>query len=138
MSSCGGGCSDGNGNNDPDQNGVNKFPHYPGLKTHVGDGTRKLLLVDVNSDGYQDLLVPNNLDNQLHVRLGKGTQEFPTFVAYSIGNGPLGLIIGDFNKDGKIDVATVNNVNSSVSILSGNGTFQPVGAGARYITSLIK
>jgi len=99
---------------------------------------RFVQIVDVNSDGYDDLLTINwgTLDEsvlpRLSVFLSKGNGTFESTVDYCLGNSsttPRQFTVEDLDGDGNLDVAVTvskNNSDDKIMVLLGNedGTFQ--------------
>ncbi|WP_086597177.1 malectin domain-containing carbohydrate-binding protein [Hymenobacter crusticola] len=79
-------------------------------------------LVDINGDGFRDLLTANFNNSTLGVRLGTGTGTLGALTTFPCGGQPLRLAVGDVNSDGKLDAVLANYANSRVSVLLGNGT----------------
>ncbi|CAF1466190.1 unnamed protein product [Adineta steineri] len=85
--------------------------------------------VDINNDGYLDVIVTNaGLDN-VAVLLGKGDGTFQPSMTFSTGvfGAPYSGVVEDFNGDGVLDIAAVNYATANVGVLLGygNGTFGP-------------
>ncbi len=79
-------------------------------------------LVDINGDGFRDLLTANYSNSTLGVRLGTGTGTLGAVATYACGGQPLGLAAGYLNNDNKLDVVLANYSGSQVSVLLGTGT----------------
>jgi Bacterial Ig-like domain (group 3)/FG-GAP-like repeat len=92
--------------------------------------------VDVNNDGYPDIVALDQSNNALlvYLNLKNGTFSTPTAIIMSSDFGPIAsFAIGDVNGDGKLDVVTIANIsnsnsNSTVTVQTylggGDGTFQ--------------
>jgi hypothetical protein len=107
-------------------NGDGTFTPAPGSRPQTGRRPSAVIAVDVNGDGYLDLVTTNALDNTISILLGNGDGTFQAATSATVGKNPVALAAGDFNKDGKQDLAVVNQNDPSVSVLlgNGNGTFQ--------------
>ncbi len=82
-----------------------------------------LAKVDINSDGYPDLLSTYNTDSasELRVRLGSSAGNIDTPPTnFPINSTPKAMAFGDFNLDGFQDVITVNGESGTISLLYGN------------------
>jgi hypothetical protein len=84
--------------------------------------------VDVNNDGFQDVLMADSGGNRVGVMLGNGNGTFSTLnnqystVWYATGTAttPYCMTTADFNEDGLGDVATGNIGTDNISVLYGN------------------
>lgn len=85
------------------------------------DGPKSVEAVEMNGDGWLDIVVANRYANTVSVLLNNGDGTFATHVDYACGRGPLSLTSADFNGDGFTDVATANSQSNNVSVLLGNG-----------------
>src|SRR4029077_9158621 len=85
-------------------------------KIHVPGGPRALKIVDLDGDGWNDLVVVlRNFDRVLTYHNSNGV-----LVAASetpVGTSPRELAVGDFNGDGYPDLAVMNHDSKDVSIL---------------------
>ncbi|CAF1000002.1 unnamed protein product [Adineta steineri] len=85
--------------------------------------------VDINNDGYLDVIVTNVGLGNVAVLLGKGDGTFKPSMTFPTGynSGPLSGAIEDFNGDGVLDIAVLNYMTANVGVLLGygNGTFGP-------------
>lgn len=91
----------------------------------TGNTAKPLTLakVDINSDGYPDLVSTYNVGsgNELRVRLGKSTGDINSIpVNFPINSAPKAMGFGDFNLDGFQDVITANGEAGTISLLYGN------------------
>jgi hypothetical protein len=90
----------------------------------------KVITVDVNNDGKQDMVVqnigygePNNGPRHdfVSVFLGNGNGTFRPRIDTATGSYSNWLGSGDFNGDGRVDFVTTNFCGESISILLGRG-----------------
>jgi type II secretory pathway component GspD/PulD (secretin) len=100
---------------------------FPVANYAVGTTPTAVAIADLNNDGFQDLVVANNADNNVSVLLGVGDGTFGTATTFNVGKAPVAITSADFNADGFADVAVVNFTDNTVSILlgKGDGTFLP-------------
>lgn len=77
--------------------------------------------VDVNTDGFTDIITANNNTGNASVLLGDGTGSFGPCTNYNTAAGAQALVAGDFNADGKIDMAVCNGTANNISVLLGTG-----------------
>ena len=78
---------------------------------------------DINSDGYSDLSVVNEITSDIRLFLNDGDGGYNDFTIFPLPNGdkPSPNEGADFNADGIIDLAIANIQNTQVSILMGDG-----------------
>jgi len=78
---------------------------------------------DINSDGYSDLSVVNEITSDIRLFLNDGQGGYSDFEIFDLPNGdtPSPNEGADFNADGIIDLAIANTQNTQVSILMGDG-----------------
>jgi len=96
------------------------------VSSAAGNGPFQVAVADLNSDGWPDVVVSDNLGTTLSVLLNKGDGTFLAPVPYVVGHIPLWVVIADYNGDGKPDLAATTRDNALVELLgNGDGTFQP-------------
>lgn len=92
------------------------FESVPTQVLPIPGGPRAARLVDLDDDGWNDLVVVvRNHDRVLTYRNVNGTLE-PQFES-PVGKSPRDLAIADFNGDGEPDVGVINRRSSDVSVL---------------------
>jgi hypothetical protein len=87
----------------------------------TGNGPVFVAAGDVNGDGKADLVVANQDDDAVSVRLGNGDGSFAAPSDYAAGDGPGGLALADLDRDGDLDLVVVNRNAGTASVLLGNG-----------------
>src|SRR5665213_3376614 len=75
---------------------------------------------DFNNDGFADIAVTDQANNQVLILLGNGDGTFQAPVPYPTGVKPVAMLAQDFDGDGEPDLAVVNQTDGTVSILLGN------------------
>ncbi|MDO7884562.1 IPT/TIG domain-containing protein [Hymenobacter cheonanensis] len=94
--------------------------------------TTKLVVGDVNGDGYLDFATSCRASNSLSVRLNLGNGTFGGGADYPVSFTPGFLTLGDLDGDGDLDLVTGNGFGSTIATSSGlaairfnsgNGTF---------------
>ena len=115
--------------------GTGDFPN--GRKTSYNtvsgaqNSVRGVGVVDLNGDGWDDIVAANRFANNLSILLNNGDGTFAAAVAKEAGgNNEYTIAIADANNDGQLDVfcGTFNNTGTMIVLLSdGNGglTEQP-------------
>ena len=92
--------------------------------TTTGPAPVAAAALDLNNDGFTDLVLANTTGNNVNVLLGKGDGTFQAAVSYPLTNTPTALALADFNGDGKPDIVTADPANGvSVLLGKGDGTF---------------
>lgn len=79
------------------------------------------LVVDVNGDGYLDVVTTNQQSNDLSLLMGRGDGTFADERRFVLGAIPVKVQDVDVNGDGRIDLVTANFDSGDVSVLLGNG-----------------
>ncbi|MVN77560.1 hypothetical protein GO988_14590 [Hymenobacter sp. HMF4947] len=96
--------------------------YYP-----VGQGSKFLVVADVNADNRPDVVTADQFSAQVSVLLNGGSNTFQPAVAYPTGanTSPSELAVADMNADGQPD-PVVAAVGGGIVVLRGNGkgTFQ--------------
>ncbi len=114
-----------------------------GPPTNYAAGTQpqSVIAVDVNGDGYPDLVTADYAADSISVLLNNGNGTYASAVHYYAGNGPSSVAAGDIDNDGDIDlvVATTNDNVLSVFKNNGSGTFASrttvsTSTGPNYVT----
>lgn len=85
------------------------------------------LPIDIDGDGWLDIVACNASDNTVSILRNRGDGTFEDQVAYPAGNEPRSMIVGDVNGDGLDDVVALNTLSGDVSVLlnAGDGTLLP-------------
>src|SRR5262245_15121501 len=83
-----------------------------------------IALAQINPGSQLDMVVVNNSDNTVSVRLGNGNGTFGPLQTSSTGAGPNSLATGDFTGDGVTDLVTANAADVTLLAGNGDGTFQ--------------
>ncbi len=104
----------------------------------VGDGTFEssniikgggqpltLANIDVNNDGYYDLVTSSNVLHSMTLIRNNGDKTFTTLKDFASGNFPKFVAVADFTGDGRSDLAVSNSTDDviTVSLGRGDGTF---------------
>jgi hypothetical protein len=99
------------------------FYKYSELK--IGRGPAHLITVDLNIDGFPDLVSANAKNNTLSVLISKGDGTFKKTLTVPVGSEPTNIATGDINGDGIPDLFTNSRGGGEfISLLGyGNGSF---------------
>ncbi|MGA2498856.1 MAG: VCBS repeat-containing protein, partial [Tepidisphaeraceae bacterium] len=106
---------------------------------YIGDNLQgqAITTADLNSDGYQDLIIANAKGDTLGVMLGNGNGTFQTMTTFQMGKLISGqahaIATADFNNDGLTDIAVANAGTDDVSVFfnsqPGHGDNSGLGSG---------
>ncbi|MDO8520506.1 MAG: FG-GAP-like repeat-containing protein [bacterium] len=93
-----------------------------------GNNSYDMATVDLNGDGWPDLVMTNASSNTISVFINNKNGTFQTKVDYGGLSGPFDLDIGDFNGDGRPDIVVANSSSQNFSVFmnNGNGNLDPV------------
>lgn len=93
-----------------------KFEHQPSQVVRVPGGPRSVKIVDLDRDGWNDLVVAlRNFDRIVVFKNEEGTLKLASEVPTGVS--PREIAVADFNGDGQPDTAAINRVSSDVSIV---------------------
>lgn len=81
--------------------------------------------LDVNGDGYGDLVTSSNVLHAMTAVINNGDETFRTLRDFASGSFPKFVVAADFTGDGLMDIAVSNSTDDtiSVSLGKGDGTF---------------
>jgi hypothetical protein len=85
--------------------GHGNFPNN--LVLNAGNQTNKVAAVDVNSDGWADIVLMNDGSNDFDVFLNDQTGSFQVPYGFGVGISPASFQIADVDGDGRPDLITV-------------------------------
>ena len=77
--------------------------------------------VDLNGDGFNDLVVSNRGSRNISVLLNLGNGRFGAATEVPVDGAPYYVAGGDMNRDGVIDLVVANPSSQSIIILQGRG-----------------
>jgi hypothetical protein len=92
-----------------------------GISFDTGSKPKQLAAVDLNGDGFADVVTTDSADNTVSVLLGSAAG-LSAPRAFPAGAQPEAVEIADLNGDGRLDVAVANWTGDSVHILLGDGS----------------
>ena len=89
----------------------------------ISTGVTPVALVgmDLNADGWNDLVVLSNSESSVYIYLNDQTGGLQQNATVSVGSSPTWAAIGDFNGDGHVDVVVANSGDNTALILNGDG-----------------
>jgi hypothetical protein len=111
--------------------GIPSRPIFATPKLPVGSGPIDAALLDVNGDGWLDILVSDAASDDIAVLLSDGTRGFAPAVRYPAGHSPFSLAAGDGDGDGVPDVVVAGETGiasgTELRFIKGiaGGTFMP-------------
>jgi hypothetical protein len=93
---------------------------YSGLggAYEVGDRPQYINSMDVDMDGYMDILVTTSDSNKISIFLNDGGQKLEYLIDLNIASYPYAIDIADFNTDGREDIV-LTSVNTNSVIVTG-------------------
>lgn len=89
-------------------------------------GTGPALAVDINGDGWADILIARGSGSAKTLLLNNRDGTFRTGTAPTTSLAVFSFAAGDFNRDGKVDLAAFEGKQIEILINQGSGTFAPV------------
>ncbi len=107
-----------------------------------GVGAEEMALLDVNADGFADVVTANGVDMTLMINEADGDDRVfidtkKILLRSRQGGSPLDVVTGDFDGDGNDDVAVVTSGPAEVVVFFGDGSdIIPTGEGERRGASL--
>jgi len=90
---------------------------------------RCMAIGDINSDGYNELIVTNNNDAKMNVFNQTSSGRLNSLKTVGTGKKPTGVAIGDVDRDGRNDVLTADGTDGKVSVY-----LQPVWYNGSFIS----
>lgn len=97
--------------------GNGTFSTPPQTTPTGGMGPNSLISLDLNSDGFLDLVTANQLGANVSVMLGATGGKFGNGTVYTVGTGPFFVATSDLNGDLQPDLISSNGGTSNVSVL---------------------
>ncbi|HMU39329.1 MAG TPA: FG-GAP-like repeat-containing protein [Pseudomonadota bacterium] len=97
--------------------GAGVFGNTPQTTPTAGSSPNSLIAVDINEDGFTDLVTANMGGSNLSVMLGAAAGKFANGATHSVGTSPRFLASGDMNNDLQPDLVASNATSGNVSVL---------------------
>ncbi|MEM7234128.1 MAG: FG-GAP-like repeat-containing protein, partial [Planctomycetota bacterium] len=95
------------------------FSQEPAQQISIGRGPRAAKIVDLDGDGWNDLVVVLRYRNRVTTYRNDQGILVPAFET-AVGDSPRDVTIADFDGDGNMDAAVINRDSSDVSVLEGH------------------
>jgi hypothetical protein len=114
-------------------NGDGSFQPPVAYSTGIGSAPEGLTAVDLNGDGFMDIVVADAGTNDVSVFLGNANGTLAHALHFAAGSHPTSIASGDFTGDHHPDLVVADAESNAISVLVGNGdgTFAaPVSYGA--------
>lgn len=79
---------------------------------------------DLNNDGLEDLVVPDNSAYEIYLLKGQSDGTFTSWGDITVGDYPISVVIDDFNNDSNLDIAVPVEISGTyfVKFLYGDGS----------------
>lgn len=87
----------------------------------AGNSPVAVQALDLNGDGYDDLVILNTGDGTVSVQLNDQTGSFSEISSLVVGTGSSGLVVTDLNADNKPDIVVTNSGDNNISFFTGKG-----------------
>jgi hypothetical protein len=100
----------------PATNLMQRFSGRAAVRYYVPGGPRNVRIVDLDQDGWNDLVVVSQLSDRVLIYHNDHGQ-FSLVTEASAGRFPREMDVGDFNHDGRPDLAVLNRYSMDASIL---------------------
>ena len=93
----------------------------------AGRETCATIIVDVDADGWRDIVAVNDATNSVSLYRNEGDATFGDGVHLPVGQTPRSVVASDVDADGDIDLVVLNTESDDVSTLlnRGDGSFSP-------------
>ncbi|CAF1427744.1 unnamed protein product [Adineta ricciae] len=99
--------------------GNGNFSQVGNYSTGTKSAPRPVTAVDLDQDGFIDIVVGNSGSDNVCVFYGYGNSSFAQPIFYPIASGSLsyGLVVKDFNNDGQLDIGVASYGTNNIVIL---------------------
>jgi hypothetical protein len=87
----------------------------------AGIDAEVLSIVDLNHDGFPDIIESSGRSAVITMLFGTGNGRFGAAISLPAGVAPSGVGTGDFNNDGNVDLVATNNSDQTLSVWLGRG-----------------
>ena len=91
---------------------------------HLSSASKRInnaRLVDLNRDGYLDIVTANHVGNAVSVFIHRGDGTFKKELLHQVGNSPAIIVFGDLNSDGWNDIIALNWQEDFITVLMNRG-----------------
>ena len=97
--------------------GTGKFTTMKGSPYEAGKIPNRIAIGDVNGDGVNDIVCPDNGSNKIYLFLMNRNGSVSSSKVITVGNQPKGVAIADLNGDGKSDIVVCNQLDNDITII---------------------
>lgn len=95
---------------------------FSDTETYIDTGITEFATADLNQDGIPDVAIVSEYTDQLVVRFGDGSGQFPDETRYVVGDGMREIHIADIDQDGDDDLLVTRQIPGVIVVLYNNGS----------------
>ncbi len=103
------------------QGSVGYITHDDTVKS-VGQDPSDIVIMDVDVDGYLDLVITNGTDNTVSIMLNDGSGGYSSATTLATGSYPSSIVAGDFDNQNGMDFVVTNYSDNDIRVFTNNGS----------------